>query len=68
MYNNQDNLPGRADAGWDALLSFVVFYLGIAMVLHGLYDTLLKQHLEIAAPGIAADSFGWWAWQLYQQK
>ncbi|MEI8380961.1 MAG: PrsW family glutamic-type intramembrane protease [Planctomycetota bacterium] len=67
MYNNQDYLPGHADAGWDALLSFVVFYLGIAMILHGLYDTLLKQHLEIAAMGIAAGSFGWWAWQLYQQ-
>lgn len=68
MYNNQDYLPGHADAGWDALLSFLVFYLGIAMVLHGLYDTLLKQHLEIAALGIAASSFGWWAWQLYRQE
>lgn len=69
MYNNQDYLPGQGeDFGWDTILSFVTFYLGIAMVLHGLYDTLLKQNLEVAALGIAAVSFGWWTWQLNRQQ
>lgn len=67
MFNNQDHLPGHADSGWESVLSFVVFYLGIAMVLHGLYDTLLKQQLQSAALGIAVASFGWWAWQLNHQ-
>ena len=70
MHNNQDHLPGQADGdfGWDTILSFVVFYLGIAMVLHGLYDTLLKQELEVAALAVAAASFGWWSWLLYRQQ
>ncbi len=70
MYNNQDYLPGQSDVdfGWDTVLSFVVFYLGIAMVLHGLYDTLLKQELQVAALAVAAASFGWWSWLLYRQR
>ena len=68
MYNNQDYLPGQNnDFGWDTVLSFVACYLGIAMVLHGLYDTLLKQELEVAALAVAAASFGWWSWLLYRQ-
>lgn len=49
---------------WENAAMFVVAYLGIAMALHGLYDTLLKKDHEIWALAIAAGSFGWFAWLL----
>lgn len=36
--------------------------LAISMVLHGLYDTLLKRDMEIAAVLTAAASFAWFFW------
>ena len=70
MNQNQDNLPfgAVAEFGWDTMFWFVVYYLGIVMVLHGLYDTLLKQDLELAALAVALSSFVWWAWLLYKQR
>jgi RsiW-degrading membrane proteinase PrsW (M82 family) len=40
---------------------FIVKYLSVAMVLHGLYDVLLKQQLPWAALLVALASFGWLA-------
>jgi hypothetical protein len=34
------------------------------MVLHGLYDTLLKKEMELLALLTAAASFGYLAWQI----
>ena len=36
--------------------------IAVPMVLHGLYDTLLKKDMELAALGVAITSFFWFAW------
>lgn len=59
MYGNQEYIDGDTD--WPSFLFGGVYYLLIAILLHGLYDTLLKQHLEIVALLIALGAFGWLA-------
>ncbi len=61
MYYNQAYLPGEAD-GWGDLLLGIAIYLGIAIILHGLYDTLLKQEQSMIAMAIAIGSVGWFIW------
>ena len=70
MYGNQDYVPftSMGDFEWSDIANFILFYLAIAMILHGLYDTLLKQDLPLGALAIAAASFGWWAWLLQRQR
>lgn len=70
MYGNQDYVPftSMGDFEWSDIVNFILFYLAIAMVLHGLYDTLLKQNLALGALAIAAASFVWWAWLMQQQR
>ncbi len=60
MYRNQDYL----EWSWEAAFGFVVYYLLVAMVLHGVYDTLLKQDHELLAVLSALVSFGWFQWTL----
>jgi RsiW-degrading membrane proteinase PrsW (M82 family) len=40
----------------------------VPMILHGLYDTLLKQKYDGYALAIAIVSFGWLAWQIERAK
>jgi hypothetical protein len=42
----------------------VLQMIAIPMVLHGLYDTLLKKYMEFLALHTAAASFGYLAWQI----
>jgi RsiW-degrading membrane proteinase PrsW (M82 family) len=49
--------------GWRVVLVFVV-----PMVLHGLYDTLLKKEMETAALVVAGVSFAWLAVQIESAK
>ncbi|TXT22320.1 MAG: hypothetical protein FD138_3522 [Planctomycetota bacterium] len=63
MVRNQDHLG----LDWESVFGFVVYYLSIAMVLHGLYDTLLKQEHHLWALGIAAASFGWFVVMVSRQ-
>lgn len=56
MFRDQSHL--EEIAGED-LLMFIVKYLSIAMVLHGLYDVLLKFDYQVAALTVAAASFLW---------
>lgn len=58
LYYNQDDLQ-EIDAV--SALRFVGLYLGMSMVLHGLYDTLLKKEYEVLALLVAAASFAWMA-------
>ena len=58
MYFNQSYLPGEAESWIDVLIGIAV-YMGVAIVLHGLYDTLLKQEYEIGALITAIASIGW---------
>lgn len=60
MFGNQDYLDGDND--WVTFLWGGMTYIIIAMVLHGLYDTLLKQHLDPVAFLVALGAFGWLAW------
>jgi RsiW-degrading membrane proteinase PrsW (M82 family) len=42
----------------------VLRILGVAMILHGFYDTLLKKDLYEMALAVAVVSFAWLAWQI----
>ena len=64
MYRNQDYL----EWSWEAALGFVVYYLLAAMILHGVYDTLLKQDHELLAVLSALVSFGWFQWTLSRAR
>ena len=59
MYANQDYLN---EYDWESIGYFFVNYLLVAMVLHGLYDTLLKKEMDLGALLVAFLSFGWWVW------
>jgi RsiW-degrading membrane proteinase PrsW (M82 family) len=61
MNRNQDYLGGE-EFSWESIGYFLLNYLAIAMVLHGLYDTLLKKDYELLALAIAVGSFCWLAW------
>jgi RsiW-degrading membrane proteinase PrsW (M82 family) len=55
------------EEGWGAFLGYLLAVLqlvAIPMVLHGLYDTLLKKDMNLAALATAAASFGYLAWQI----
>lgn len=52
------------DWSWEAAFWFMVKYLLVAMLLHGLYDTLLKKDHEILAFVTAIGSFLWFHWLL----
>lgn len=60
MFGNQDYIDG--DNEWLTFLWGGMTYILIAMVLHGLYDTLLKQRLDPVAFIVALAAFGWLAW------
>lgn len=49
---------------WEASFWFMLKYLLMAMVLHGLYDTLLKKEHEVLAFVTAIGSFLWFQWLL----
>jgi RsiW-degrading membrane proteinase PrsW (M82 family) len=54
----------------DWWVNWILYWLGVLrmiavpMVLHGLYDTLLKKELEFLALVVAAASFGYLAWMI----
>jgi len=59
----QDLLQEDWDEWWWYALA-VLRLIAVPMVLHGLYDTLLKKDLEFFALVTAAASFGYLAWQI----
>jgi len=64
---NQDYVGGDG-FDWGDAGNFILHYLVIAMVLHGLYDTLLKKDMEIAALSVAVASFAWLAWLVSRER
>ena len=60
MATNQDHL----DFSWEDVVGFVAFYLSPAMILHGLYNTLLTHRHDYAATVCAVASFVWLQWLL----
>jgi RsiW-degrading membrane proteinase PrsW (M82 family) len=65
MYHNQDYI---SELSWENILGFIAFYLLIPMVLHGLYDTLLKKEMDVGAMLIAGVSFGWFAFMVTRSR
>lgn len=65
MYHNQDYI---SEFSWENIGMFIVLYLGIGMVLHGLYDTFLKSGLELGALITAGVSFGWFAYMVHRSR
>ncbi len=59
---NLEDYENVADQGQFAL--FMMRMLAVPMVLHGLYDTLLKKDMNVWALAVAVISFGWLAMQI----
>jgi len=59
IWHNQEMLG--ADMDWGDWLLAVLRVQGVPMVLHGLYDTLLKREMNAAALLPAVASFAWLA-------
>ena len=62
MSTNADHL----DFSWGDALGFVAFYLSPAMILHGLYNTLLTHQYDYGAIVCAVASFVWLQWLLWR--
>ncbi len=54
----------QRDLTWYEFLGLLLRIVSVPMVLHGLYDTLLKKHMTGWALGIAVLSFLYLAWQI----
>lgn len=55
LYFNQESLH----AEWTDVITIMAMTLGISIILHGLYDTLLKQEMPVWALLIGILSVGW---------
>jgi RsiW-degrading membrane proteinase PrsW (M82 family) len=62
LYRNQWLIQGDAD--WLPFSLGILRIIAVAMVLHGLYDTLLKKDMSGLALLVALVSFGWLACQI----
>jgi RsiW-degrading membrane proteinase PrsW (M82 family) len=62
LYHRQDLLEGVDH--WYEYIPRLVLIVGVPMVLHGLYDTLLKKEMNALALGVAALSFVFLAFQI----
>ena len=71
MYSKQDHLGSATsnydDDGADPWMFLIDYLLGV-MILHGLYDTLLKKDMAVGALLIAALSLGWMAVLFYRGR
>ena len=66
IWKKQFSIQGNM--GFLELLLPLVSILAVPMILHGLYDTLLKQGMEGYALLAALGSMAWLAWQIEQAK
>ncbi|HWE40404.1 MAG TPA: PrsW family glutamic-type intramembrane protease [Isosphaeraceae bacterium] len=58
----QDELRGSEH--WAEYMLRVVRVIAVPMVLHGMYDTLLKKDMNVAALVVGLASFAWFAWRI----
>lgn len=56
MYRNQDFLDTDE---WSSIVAGFTYYISVAMILHGVYDTLLKHDMEALALLIGIGSYLW---------
>ncbi|HOD83416.1 MAG: hypothetical protein BWX88_03786 [Planctomycetes bacterium ADurb.Bin126] len=62
LYRRQDLF--RTAEGFLGMVAQTIVVIAVPMVLHGLYDTLLKQDYAVWALVAAVASFAWLAWQV----
>jgi RsiW-degrading membrane proteinase PrsW (M82 family) len=60
IYNRRDYFKG--EMAWDDWAKSLLWVLGVPMVLHGLYDTMLKKEMNALALVTALVSFGFLVW------
>jgi RsiW-degrading membrane proteinase PrsW (M82 family) len=60
VWRRQEAIQGDSD--WGEYSMAVLRILAVPMVLHGLYDTLLKKDMDVLALVVGAVSFMWFAW------
>ena len=66
-----DAFAGRSNEKADDEKNFALFVLrmlAVPMVLHGLYDTLLKKEMNVGALVVAVVSFAWLALQIERAR
>lgn len=66
MFNRQSIL--RNTSNWYEYAAQLLLTISIAMTLHGLYDTLFKKDMPVAALGVAVLSFCWLAFQIESMR
>ena len=66
VYNRRDMV--QADADWGDFLATWILVLGVPMILHGLYDTLLKRDYSGGALLAALLSFAWLIWMIERAR
>jgi RsiW-degrading membrane proteinase PrsW (M82 family) len=66
IYRNRAWLQGDMD--WTDWFQPLARFLGIAMILHGLYDTMLKRDMNLGAMIIAIGSLAWLAWLIERTR
>jgi hypothetical protein len=62
LWKCQDQIQGRLE--WADLCLPLLRILAVPMVLHGLYDTLLKKDLDVWALAVGVATFAWFAWRI----
>jgi RsiW-degrading membrane proteinase PrsW (M82 family) len=62
LWRRQETIQGDLD--WTGYSLAVLRILAVPMVLHGLYDTLLKKDMNAYALLVGLVSFAWFAWQV----
>ena len=67
-HDRPDGRSLRSRRGLDWFRLYALRVLAVPMVLHGLYDTLLKKDMNIWALLIALASFGWLAFQIERAR
>jgi RsiW-degrading membrane proteinase PrsW (M82 family) len=62
LWKSQDLLQGHSN--WAEVSLPLLRILAVPMVLHGLYDTLLKKDMDTYALAVGLASFAWFAWRI----
>jgi RsiW-degrading membrane proteinase PrsW (M82 family) len=58
----------QADFVWYEFIPRALFFVGIPMILHGMYDTFLKKDMNVLALLTAFASFAWFAWSMERTR
>jgi hypothetical protein len=66
MWRRQDTIQGDLD--WTTYSLSILQILAVPMILHGLYDTLLKSDLDLWALAAGAATFAWFAFQVEKAR